>query len=107
MLGCLQEKLSVLDFVDKSDSGADPVKPLPLEVTPFKLVEEVKDLKQLAAKLQNVDEFAVKFLPCILHKYTLVAFFVITSSFSTWNLWKYIHLMVELLLSMLGKFIQT
>ncbi|KAK6139755.1 hypothetical protein DH2020_026515 [Rehmannia glutinosa] len=53
------EKLSVLDFVDKSDSISEPVKPLPLEVTPFKFVEEVKDLKQLAIKLRSVDEFAV------------------------------------------------
>jgi exosome complex exonuclease RRP6 len=36
-----------------------PVKPLPLEETPFKLVEEVKDLEDLAAALQSVEEFAV------------------------------------------------
>lgn len=53
------EKLSVLDFVDTSDSTTEPEKPLPLEVTPFKLVEEVKDLKQLAIKLRGVNEFAV------------------------------------------------
>ncbi|KAH6826496.1 Polynucleotidyl transferase [Perilla frutescens var. hirtella] len=53
------EKLSVLDFVDTSDCTAEPEKPLPLEVTPFKLVEEVKDLKQLAIKLRSVNEFAV------------------------------------------------
>lgn len=53
------EKLSVLDFVDASESTAEPEKPLPLEVTPFKLVEEVKDLKQLAIKLRSVNEFAV------------------------------------------------
>ena len=58
----LQEKLSVLDFVDSSESTVEPEKPLPLEVTPFKFVEEVKDLKQLAIKLRSVDEFAVKFL---------------------------------------------
>ncbi|KAI3443386.1 hypothetical protein Pfo_000051 [Paulownia fortunei] len=53
------EKLSVLDFVDESDSNAEPVKPIPIEATPFQLVEEVKDLKQLAIKLRSVDEFAV------------------------------------------------
>ncbi|KAG6434093.1 hypothetical protein SASPL_105715 [Salvia splendens] len=53
------EKLSVLDFVDSSESTIEPEKPLPLDVTPFKFVEEVKDLKQLAIKLRGVDEFAV------------------------------------------------
>ncbi|KAL8480303.1 hypothetical protein ACS0TY_027011 [Phlomoides rotata] len=53
------EMLSVMDFVDTSDSITEPVKPLPLEVTPFKLVEEVKDLKQLAMKLRSVNEFTV------------------------------------------------
>lgn len=37
-----------------------PVKPPSIESTPFKLVEEVKDLKELAAKLRSVNEFAVK-----------------------------------------------
>ncbi|KAL2503188.1 Polynucleotidyl transferase [Forsythia ovata] len=53
------EKLSVLDFVDKKDNIPEPVKPPPLECTPFKHVEDVKDLKQLAAKLRSVDEFAI------------------------------------------------
>ncbi|KAG7585614.1 3'-5' exonuclease domain [Arabidopsis thaliana x Arabidopsis arenosa] len=53
------EKLSVMDFVDKNLSEIIPVKPLPLEETPFKLVEEVKDLEDLAATLQSVEEFAV------------------------------------------------
>ncbi|PIN04553.1 Ribonuclease D [Handroanthus impetiginosus] len=53
------EKLSLLDFVDKSDRSIEAVEPLPIEVTPFKLVEEVKDLKQLSIKLRSVDEFAV------------------------------------------------
>ncbi|KAK4414837.1 protein RRP6-like 2 [Sesamum alatum] len=53
------EKLSVLDFVDKPDSAVEPVKPRPIEATPFKLVEDLKELKQLAIKLRNVDEFAV------------------------------------------------
>ncbi|KAL0441667.1 UNVERIFIED_CONTAM: protein RRP6-like 2 [Sesamum radiatum] len=39
------EKLSVLDFVDRPDSAVEPVKPLPIEVTPFKLVEDLKGLK--------------------------------------------------------------
>ncbi|KAL0410256.1 UNVERIFIED_CONTAM: protein RRP6-like 2 [Sesamum latifolium] len=36
------ENLSVLDFVDIPDSAVEPVKPLPIEVTPFKLVEDLK-----------------------------------------------------------------
>lgn len=55
-----QEKLSVFDFVDKGDiESLVPVMPPPLECTPFKLVEDVKGLKELAAKLSSVDEFAV------------------------------------------------
>uniref|UniRef100_A0A1J3KA74 Exosome component 10 n=1 Tax=Noccaea caerulescens TaxID=107243 RepID=A0A1J3KA74_NOCCA len=53
------EKLSVTDFVDKNVNEMEPVKPLPLEETPFKLIQEVKDLKELAAKLRSVEEFAV------------------------------------------------
>ncbi|XP_009119393.1 protein RRP6-like 1 isoform X2 [Brassica rapa] len=53
------EKLSVMDFVDKDISEMKPVEPLSLEGTPFKLVEEINDLKDLAAKLSSVDEFAV------------------------------------------------
>ncbi|KAH8480801.1 hypothetical protein Peur_062385 [Populus x canadensis] len=53
------EKLSVLDFVDKRIGDVEPVPPFPTESTPFKLVEEVKDLKELAAKLRGVNEFAV------------------------------------------------
>lgn len=70
-----QEKLSVLDFVDTSDSTGEPEKPLPLEITPFKLVEEVKDLKQLAIKLRGVNEFAVKFDLCVLCINTIIAFY--------------------------------
>ncbi|KAL2900845.1 Protein RRP6-like 2 [Bienertia sinuspersici] len=53
------EKLSVDDFVDCNIGSLEPMKPPPLESTPFKMVEEVKDLKELAAKLQSVNEFAV------------------------------------------------
>ncbi|TYI47734.1 hypothetical protein E1A91_D13G195000v1 [Gossypium mustelinum] len=53
------EKLSVMDFVDKDIANLEPIRPPSIESTPFKLVEEVKDLKELAAKLRNVDEFAV------------------------------------------------
>lgn len=49
-----------MDFVDKVIEDAEPVKPPSIEQTPFKLVEEVKDLKELAAKLKSVNEFAVK-----------------------------------------------
>ncbi|KZV48998.1 hypothetical protein F511_09594 [Dorcoceras hygrometricum] len=53
------ERLSVLDFIDTSDHDAEPVKPPPIENTPFKFVQEVKELKQLATKLHNAKEFAV------------------------------------------------
>ncbi|KAK2451240.1 hypothetical protein P8452_14456 [Trifolium repens] len=53
------EKLSVLDFVDKDPENVVPQKPPSSESTPFKLVEEVKDLKEMAAKLRSVNEFAV------------------------------------------------
>lgn len=59
---CLQEKFSILDFVDKNVGHVEPVKPPPIESTPFKLVEEVMDLKELAAKLRGVTEFAVNFV---------------------------------------------
>lgn len=49
----------MMDFVDKNVSEMKPVDPLPLEETPFKLVEEINDLKDLAAKLSSVEEFAV------------------------------------------------
>lgn len=58
----IQEKLAVLDFVDGNVGEGEPMKPLPIEDTPFKLVEEVRDLKELAAKLRVVDEFAVSTL---------------------------------------------
>ena len=57
----MKEKLSVVDFIDKSIVDVEPVKPPPIECTPFKLVEEVRDLKELAAKLRDENEFAVKF----------------------------------------------
>ncbi|XVF06653.1 hypothetical protein REPUB_Repub06bG0068700 [Reevesia pubescens] len=53
------EKLFVMDFVDKDIADFEPVKPPSIGSTPFKLVKEVKDLKELAAKLRTVDEFAV------------------------------------------------
>ncbi|XP_073317360.1 protein RRP6-like 2 [Primulina huaijiensis] len=53
------EKLSVLDFVDKNDCTAEPIKPPPIELTPFKLVEDVNELRRLASKLSSVEEFAV------------------------------------------------
>ncbi|CAK8533025.1 unnamed protein product [Lathyrus sativus] len=53
------EKLSVLEFVDKDLGNMVPQKPASLESTPFKLVEEVKDLKEMATKLRSVNEFAV------------------------------------------------
>ncbi|KAK1271436.1 hypothetical protein QJS04_geneDACA012988 [Acorus gramineus] len=53
------ENFSEFDFVDKNIENLEPVKPPPLESTPFKLVEGVKELKELAAKLRSVNEFAV------------------------------------------------
>ncbi|KAF6175532.1 hypothetical protein GIB67_038106 [Kingdonia uniflora] len=53
------EKLLAAEFIDRTIGATEQLKPLPLECTPFKLVEEVKELKQLAAKLCCVDEFAV------------------------------------------------
>jgi exosome complex exonuclease RRP6 len=50
-----------LDFVDKDPENVVPQKPPSSESTPFKLVEEVKDLKEMAAKLRSVNEFAVKY----------------------------------------------
>lgn len=55
----MQEELSVLDFVDKDVLHIEPVEPPSLESTSFKLVEEVKDLKELVAKLRGANEFAV------------------------------------------------
>ncbi|XP_023544636.1 protein RRP6-like 2 [Cucurbita pepo subsp. pepo] len=53
------EKLSVLDFVDKINEDFQPVYPPSLDCTPFKFIEEVNDLKELAAKLRRENEFAV------------------------------------------------
>lgn len=53
------EKLSVLDFIDRNIKEGEIVKPLSLERTPFKLVEGVLELKELAGKLREVNEFAV------------------------------------------------
>ncbi|KAL6005173.1 hypothetical protein ACLOJK_005735 [Asimina triloba] len=53
------EKHSEADFVDRSVVDVEPIKPLPLESTPFHLVEGVNELKALAAKLRDVNEFAV------------------------------------------------
>jgi len=56
----VQEKLSVLDFVDKINEDFQPVYPPSLDCTPFKFIEEVNDLKELAAKLRRENEFAVQ-----------------------------------------------
>ncbi|KAK1384702.1 HRDC domain-containing protein [Heracleum sosnowskyi] len=53
------EKYSASNFVDKKIIDIEPAKPPPVESSPYKLVEEVKDLKELAAKLKGVNEFAV------------------------------------------------
>ncbi|XP_042447991.1 protein RRP6-like 2 [Zingiber officinale] len=51
-------KLSVADFVDRK-SESEPVEPLHLESTPFKLVETWNDFEMVVAKLRHVDELAV------------------------------------------------
>ena len=61
----LQENFTALDFVDKNVGDFESLKPPPLESTPFKYVDEVKDLKELVAKLRGVDEFAVIFVTII------------------------------------------
>ncbi|XP_010550642.1 PREDICTED: protein RRP6-like 2 isoform X2 [Tarenaya hassleriana] len=53
------ENHSVMDFVDTNIGETEPVKSLPMKETPFKFVQEVKDLKDLADKLCGVEEFAV------------------------------------------------
>ncbi|KAI3791646.1 hypothetical protein L2E82_05505 [Cichorium intybus] len=53
------EKLSIFDFIEKNVSNTAPTKPTPVETTPFKLVQDVKDLKELVAKLHGTNEFAV------------------------------------------------
>ncbi|KAL1821165.1 hypothetical protein ACET3Z_016034 [Daucus carota] len=53
------EKFSPLDFVDKNVSTVEPVKPFPVDFTTYTLVENLDDLKELAAKLRCADEFAV------------------------------------------------
>lgn len=55
----VQEKYSAADFVDKKIIDIELAKPPPVESSPYKLVEEVKDLKELAATLKGVNEFAV------------------------------------------------
>lgn len=62
-----------MDFVDKDPGDVLPKKPPPIESTPFKLVEEVKDLKDLAAKLRSVDEFAVNMI--MIHELLLRNYF--------------------------------
>ncbi|KAH1082214.1 hypothetical protein J1N35_021975 [Gossypium stocksii] len=54
----VRENLFVMDFADKNMANLELIEPPSIEYTPFKLVEEVKDL-ELAAKLRNVDDFAV------------------------------------------------
>ncbi|KAJ3702430.1 hypothetical protein LUZ61_006135 [Rhynchospora tenuis] len=53
------EKAAAMDFVDRNGGIREPVKPLSLEETPFKLVEELKDLREMCNKLKSVTEFAV------------------------------------------------
>lgn len=80
-----QEKFSVLDFVDKENiEDILPIKPLSIECTPFKLVEEVKGLKELAATLSTVNEFAVYHKCCSLYFTIKLPSFVLLGSFFLW-----------------------
>lgn len=51
-----------MEFIDRTTGNTEAREPLPLETTPFHLVEEVQELKALAAKLRGVSEFAVSAL---------------------------------------------
>ncbi|KAL8210420.1 hypothetical protein R6Q57_004857 [Mikania cordata] len=53
------ENLSFMDFIDKTVSDVEPAKPPPVNSKSFKLIQDVKDLKELAAKLRDANEFAV------------------------------------------------
>ncbi|KAI3706595.1 hypothetical protein L6452_24451 [Arctium lappa] len=53
------ENFSVFNFVDINVWDIKPVRPPAVEFTPFKLVQEVHDLKELVARLQDTSEFAV------------------------------------------------
>lgn len=55
--------------MDTSIGDVEPAPPLPIESTAFKLVEEVKDLKELAAKLRGANEFAVKTISIVVTRY--------------------------------------
>ncbi|KAI9093649.1 hypothetical protein K1719_027098 [Acacia pycnantha] len=52
-------KLSASDFFRKDCRDIEPMKPPSMDCTPFKIVEELEDLKELASKLVAVQEFAV------------------------------------------------
>uniref|UniRef100_A0A251VPF2 Putative ribonuclease H-like domain-containing protein n=1 Tax=Helianthus annuus TaxID=4232 RepID=A0A251VPF2_HELAN len=52
------ETFRVTEFIDKMVSDVEPMKPPPVEST-FKLVQDVKDLKELTVKLCDANEFAV------------------------------------------------
>ncbi|KAF3326698.1 exosome component 10-like protein [Carex littledalei] len=53
------EKAAAVDFVDRKGGIREPMKPLSLGETPFKLVEELKDLREMCTKLKSATEFAV------------------------------------------------
>ncbi|GLJ17682.1 hypothetical protein SUGI_0308520 [Cryptomeria japonica] len=55
----LEVELNKLEFSDIQTEAPLPLKPYPLESTPFKLVEKVQDLKEMAIKLQAASEIAV------------------------------------------------
>lgn len=66
--------------MDCDVESVEPMKPPPLESTPFKMVEEVKDLKELAAKLRSANEIAVSICFCTVPVVALVFVFFLADS---------------------------
>lgn len=81
----IQEKAAAVDFVDRKGDIREPMKPLSLGETPFKLVEELKDLREMCTKLKSATEIAVSSSFMSLFQFislpilTLFMFFLIVS----------------------------
>lgn len=55
----LQEELDKIEFAYKQSELSEPLQPAPWESTPYKFVERVQDLKEVAIKLESASEIAV------------------------------------------------
>lgn len=55
----LQGELDKIEFAYKQSELPEPLQPAPWESTPFKFVESVQDLKEVAIKLESESEIAV------------------------------------------------